>query len=726
MPYLRLLLPTLVFLLAAHGAQVYAPHTVDPGFGADGIKNLYTFAWYSAHNRSVTNFEGMAAPYGENILYTDQTPLISVLWRWPAQQLGIARWSAPLLMLLIHLSWLLTPFPLFKILRRFKVSTNIAVAGAVGYTLLAPQIARATGHYALAFTPAIPLAWWLALRVVDRSSFSRIAQLVVLNAAALFVHAYLGMIAIAFSGLSLGLSWLFFGGMDGRRGIQHVRLLGAALASTVLPIASFLAVLKLTDVHPCRMLEPYGFFQFTSSVGALLLPQVGPYSSVTRALGLQSGWEGHAYIGVSAALAVVSFPVWGVLRPKLWYDATLRDLLPALVAALLLFALACGQPFAALGESSLDAIPFLRDFRGIGRFAWPLYFVLTAAAVVVIDKVFATSAPAVGRSLVLGFFLLLVGEAAFLHGQQRRERSGAPHPLFKPDAALQAAQSALGGTEYRAIIALPFFHLGSEVFAREPDAATERAAMALSFHTGIPLLNAHLTRASITETRALFALFAPSGYDNPLASSFAADDRFVLMAHPNRPPSASTDGQEISRAWSAAEVLYSDSTTVLKTIRASELLQPKKEHIDLAERMALDQLDSTPDSDAVSNGAVRRVPCDDYTVLFSAKPDSSWLNRAMRAGVWVRANDLCGSAEHGLNAYFVVQTRTGETTVWPHYSTPKMALRHRGNWVHVTGAFELSELPDALDIFIRGEDRCGDSLVIDEFELHAAPLTLTE
>ncbi|MGF1563939.1 MAG: hypothetical protein ACFCUH_01095 [Flavobacteriales bacterium] len=726
MPYLRLLLPTLVFLLVAHGAQVYAPHTVDPGFGADGIKNLYTFAWYSAHNDAVGNFEGMAAPYGEHILYTDQTPLISVLWRWPAQLLGIGHWSAPLLMLLIHLSWLLTPFPLFKILRRFGVSTNVAVAGAVGYALLAPQVARATGHYALSFTLVIPLAWWLALRVIDRPNLRRMLVLTLLNAAALFVHAYLGMIAIAFTALVLGFNWLFFGGMDGGRFTQRRGVLIAAFVTSLLPMAGFLAVLKLTDVHPCRMPEPYGFFEFTSSIGALLFPQVGPYSSVTRALRLQSGWEGHAYIGVSAALVVVSFPLWAALRPKLWFSPALRELLPALAAAVLLFVIACGQPFAALGEESLNAIPFLRDFRGIGRFAWPLYFVLTAAAVVVIDKVFATSAPAVGRSLVLGFFLLLVGEAAFLHGQQRRERSGEAHPLFRPDAEAQAALNALGDRQYAAIIPLPFFHLGSEVFAREPDALTERTAMGLAFHSGIPLLGAHLTRASITETRALLAFFAPEGYDNPLAAHFKPDDRFVLVAHPTKQPDASFVGCETCRAWGIAEPVYSGTTLVVKTIRASELLQPKKNAIDPSERIAHDPLDGVADANAVSNGAVRRVQCDDYTVLFSARPDSSWLNRPMLASVWVRANDLCAGEQHGLNAYFVVQTRTGEQTDWPHYSTPKMALRHRGDWVQVTGAFTLSALPDTLDVFIRGEDRCGESLVIDDFELHAAPLTSME
>lgn len=726
MPYLRLLLPTLVFLLAAHGAQIYAPHTVDPGAGADGIKNLYTFAWYSAHNRSVTNFEGMATPYGEHILYTDQTPLISMLWRWPAQQLGIAHWSAPLLMLLIHLSWLLTPFPLFMILRRFKVSTNTAVAGAVGYTLLAPQIARATGHYALAFTVVIPLAWWLALRVVDRSTLSRTAQLVLLNAAALFVHAYLGMIAIAFTGLALGLSWLFFGGMGGHRFAKGLSLAAAALATTAVPIGIFLAVLRLTDTHPCRMLEPYGFFEFTSSIGGLLLPQLGPYSSVTRALGMQIGWEGHAYIGVSAALVVVSFPLWGALRPKLWFDAALRDLLPALLGALVLFALACGQPFAKLGESSLDAIPFLRDFRGIGRFAWPLYFVLTTAAVVVIDKVLSTSAPAVGRSLAVGFFLLVVGEAAFLHGQQRRERSDAPHPLYKPDPGMQAALRAIDPGGYRAIIPIPFFHLGSEVFGRMYDIGTERTALSLSFHSGIPLLGAHLTRASITETRALLSLFAPDVYDNPLASEFLPNDRFLLMAHPDKQPHPSPMGCELCRAWSMATPLYSDSALVLRTIRASELLQPKIESIDPELLIALDELDSEPDPDAVSNGALSRVPCDDYTVFFSTRPDSSWLNRPMLASVWVRANELCGSSNHGLNAYFVVQTRTGETTEWPHYSTPKMAFRHRGNWIQLTGRFELTELPDTLDVFISGEDRCEGGIAIDRFELRAAPLTSTE
>lgn len=714
MPYARLLLPTLVFMLAAHGAQVYAPWSVHPGYGADGLKNLYTFAWYSAHNESLFNFEGMAWPYGEHIFYTDQTPVLGILWRNLVQWFGLAAWSAPLLMVIIHLSWLLTPIPLFRILNHYGARGNIAIAGAVGYTLLAPQVARANGHFALAITIALPLAWWLAIRCLHAPKKVRNAVfLTALNSIFLLTHAYLGMITIAFTGLFMALN-----SVTQKRKLSTAVM---AIATSALPMLGFLLLLRATDQHVCRITKPYGFFEFTSSIQALLVPQVGPYSVINNRMGWINHWEGHAYIGVSAALMILTVPLWGFFVRTIWHDHRLRELSIALVAALVLFVLACGEPFASLGEESLSVIPYLRDFRGIGRFAWPLYFVLTTVAVVLLNKVYRHVPQPVGRSLAIAFFFILLGEASYSHAALRRQRTGDEHPFTTPNAVMSAAVAAAQTTNAIAIVPLPMFHVGSEVLLKDASSAMQATALSFSFHSGLPLASAHLTRSSVTETRSILQLTAPHGYEKPSFSEALNDAQVLLLVMTEALPALSHPGSDEGRIWRASQDLFSGAHFSLRVTRLENLIRPPAEQLH-SEIIAHVPFEPHPPHGAQgSHGLGNHFDCTDYVIFFSAVADSSWLHRDLEASVWLQANDLCVAEDHGLNVRFVVQTHTNGKTLWRFYTTGKMVHRFNGDRVQLVLPFRLTETAELLQIFMQGEPTCVHGMTLDDFLLVEYP-----
>ncbi len=714
MPYLRLLLPTLVFMLAAHGSHVYAPWLIDPGSGIDGLKNLYTFSWYVSANNALMNFEGMAWPYGEHIFFTDQFPLLSALLK----PLGLHNTAAPLLMYVVHLSWLVTPLPLYRVLRYFKTSKHIAIAGAVGYTLLAPQAVRADGHYALAIIVAIPLVWWLSIRLVENQwAWRQALVLAMVNLVWLFTHAYLGMIAIGFSALMLSVCWL--------GELKSFKPPLALFVVSLLPVGVFLGLLYLTDVHPCRSQHPFGYFDFTSSVNALFLPQTGPYSSITKSLGRLNHWEGHAYIGFSATLLVFTSPLWSWVMVKRGWSSRSFVFFASMMAATALFLIACGQPFVWYGEYVLDRFPMIKAFRGIGRFAWPMYFVLAVGAVVGLSSVVRRVPLVVGRSLALAFFFVLLGEAGFHHRDLRASRTELPHPFAQPDAEMRLAIERVTASGAVAIVPVPWFHIGSEVFGKEAAPDHERALLSFSFHCGLPIVGAHLTRTSITETRSLMQLLAPDGYAKP--DGLPAGVKVLLFGLAGRMATNAAEaphGCDECRVWERATPVFDGETIELRIIGLDRLIYPEPDAT--ARVVIVGQSDGAQPS-AHKGETAQRLPCGTYSILHEIRPDSTWLGVDVEAALWFLPGPFCETAEHDLNVRFVAQAHYGDEVAWLNWTTPKMAHRFFDEWVEAVVWFELDHVPDKLVFFVEGEPGCYTEFTVDHFRLTASePLTFQE
>ncbi|MES2622579.1 MAG: hypothetical protein V4615_17150, partial [Bacteroidota bacterium] len=69
---------TACFLLVYYSHDILNANHLAYGVWGDGYKNFYTLAYYVKHDRGF-HFSGMNFPFGENILFTDNQPFISLV-----------------------------------------------------------------------------------------------------------------------------------------------------------------------------------------------------------------------------------------------------------------------------------------------------------------------------------------------------------------------------------------------------------------------------------------------------------------------------------------------------------------------------------------------------------------------------------------------------------------------------------------------------------------------
>ena len=92
LPWLRILWITFVLALPAvilyslFTRVVKCPACYLFEDGGDGLKNYYTLDYYVKHDDG-WHFTGMNYPYGENIIYTDNQPILALTLRWIDQHI---------------------------------------------------------------------------------------------------------------------------------------------------------------------------------------------------------------------------------------------------------------------------------------------------------------------------------------------------------------------------------------------------------------------------------------------------------------------------------------------------------------------------------------------------------------------------------------------------------------------------------------------------------------
>ncbi len=697
--YALLTLTAVTCLWVLHGMGLFSPNHFPSTGGADGIKNLFTFDWYLAHNQSWTNFEGMAFPFGEHISFTDGHPLLSLLLRAILRPLGFANHGAQILWMLILASWLLTPILLHRIYMKFDVQPWIAFGAAIGFTLLSPQILRSGGHYALSYTAALPLTWLLCLATEkSRTERSFILWMTLSNIFWIGTHAYLGVICIAFS-------FLFFIFQGMWQGFSK-RILLKAVVPAVLPILGFLMFIEFTDVHGYRIESPFGYFDFTSSLAGLVAPQFGPFQALARPDWMTATWEGWSYIGLSTSVTVIAATLLRLVQPGGFKSVATSSpfksnlgLTSSLAASALLFLIACGLPFS-LFPALLDWFPFVKQFRGIGRFAWPSYYVLTCAAVVALSRFHKLQrGHRIAAAPVLVFFAVLGVEVFLYHTALGEMKTREPNPLSVLSEEMAAAVDAVTEQEADVILPLPYFHKGSEVFGRNDLGHQELLSCALGKHTGLPMLSAHLTRASILESRALMSVLALDEATNHLL----AEETQVVMLNDGSPMQS-----DEAHWWLLGSEVYRCEDFALRMLdgRAfntewSDSIPYRSEGINIH----LSSLVTTTQQDATDG-----LPCEGAHVIHRLVPDSGWIGAPLEAQLtFVLPHDLENEeATQHLNAQFIVQTRTEGAVQWLALATPKSGTPSAGtaNEMIATLPFSIDALPEFLEFFVMGEQNC--------------------
>jgi len=558
----------------------------------DGLKNYYTPIYHVKYDASYSHFDGMNYPYGEQVVFTDNQPILSNVVRFISINLvdisdnmvGIINGS-------MLVSLILCCGFLFLVFRQLDLPVWYSVLIAIGIGFLSPQLGRMNGHYALAHSFVVPLLLWLVLRFRSSESIknSLLIALTVLVVAGLHFY-YFALTAFFLSG------YFFFQFLGNRGWANFKKQMGHYLLQAILPLVVLQIWFLFTDSVTDRPTDPYGFLVFKADWVSVFLPLGYPLEKVLFPnLDLEKiSWEGRAYAGIVAGLFscfLVLKMAWVAVQKLRRKKAQLFDrpaLSYVLGAGILLLLLAIGYPFAFEWEAEgkilkadflLDYAGPLKQFRGVGRFAWVFFYVINILAFYAVYR-------AVEKYMrsgwvhytILAVPLLLLFYDGYHYNKYPKYGLGALPELedkVNPQLANPWLES-INPDDFQAIVPLPYFHIGSENFGVRAGGETVKNAFIASMITGLPMTAVQMSRTSFSQTEKNIRLslepYRPLEYMANLPNS----KPFLLWREKSE---LIPDYQQ--RLIEQGIKLYEDDQKLLLSIEPAvwnELVQIKKKH----------------------------------------------------------------------------------------------------------------------------------------------------
>lgn len=484
----------------------------------DGFKNYFTLAWNVAYDKG-THFSGMLYPYGDNLIYADVQPVLSGLIKMLSIIFpNVIDHTVGIMHLCIFTSIILCGVFLYLIINTYIANSWVSAIAAIGITLLSPQMERLNGHFALSYVCVIPVIWYLHLRLMQSDKkLSFALWLIFAITFFCFVHLYFLLTALLFISAFILIQLL-------RRKTQWKLVIwqGIVMAVSCILIMVFM---QLTDTVIDRPDVPYGFTTYRTTIGSLLAPDHGRvFTFWIKNMGLlQADFEGYAYIGLFAVLAL-SITIIILISKIPSAIKNSKCSLPVdsgfynyVFAAILVLCFALGLPFIWGLEEWIEKIPIIRQFRSPGRFAWIFYYVINVYAIYVFYNLYLYYKRNHSRIAILvlsiGLVILIIESSSYFFNEAKNYNT---HPVANPfnpklpcDSDL--AIGKINTEEYQAILFIPLFMQGSEKLYIDNSNGDFSTAMRIAYRSGLPLMDAMMSRTSLSQSIAITALVS-----NPL------------------------------------------------------------------------------------------------------------------------------------------------------------------------------------------------------------------
>lgn len=525
--------------------------------GGDSGKNYFTYLYHSVYDHGVW-FHGMNYPYGEHIIYADGQPVLSCLLNH-FHHISVSG-ALAIMNLLIAFSYVLAIVFTWLILRRFGIRPFVAILFACLINLCAPQVLRLKAHFALAYICPVPMFFYWTIRYHDTRHWKYVLYFFVLGTIASFMHLYLGAMFMMWSAFYAVGCAIFVKAPFARRIRQALPLLVAGAAMFII-IKVFVAV---TDPVKDRPSFPHNDLEYVTRrkdiVTSTLSPFWQPFRHAKWYKLLSDGGEGYTYLGLAAIFAIaISFAreIAGRIKKKPVANSVISDeRFPPiwLFMGLCSLVLAMGIPFIWYMEWLLEYLSLFKQFRAMGRFVWPFYYVAVIYAAVVINQWYmgrvAQGRLFAGYAILCGALAVWAIEASgYIKDTRDYIKNGLPvadkffNVQWQPFLAAHHYQPG----DFQAILALPFFASGSEKLWVCFDPNEQFAlSMQASLQMRLPIVDIMMSRSSwgITEKQVKIAggplTEKPTLRDlpsskpflliQPIAASLDIDQQYLLQA----------------------------------------------------------------------------------------------------------------------------------------------------------------------------------------------------
>ncbi len=273
----------------------------------------------------------------------------------------------------------------------------------------------------------------------------------------------------------------------------------------LLPFVLFSLFTSFYDQNIDRTAYPWGFFQSVTRIEGIFLPLKLPYGQF---ISIKGSLKTVAFVGLIPALMFIFIKIRmvrvGINRGfKESLNLTGNPTLNLLYwGAFLAFLISLGIPFTLGLENLLNYTGPFRQFRAIGRFILPFYYLLNILSIFFLHKWFFQS----GKQYLQVVVLLCLVWFSFDAYLNVKHASNAYINRFEILSLENSAKGDYDWVErhnwenYQVLMPLPYFHIGSENYWISGNAGNHVPSFIASLKTGLPLNAVMLSRTSIKET----------------------------------------------------------------------------------------------------------------------------------------------------------------------------------------------------------------------------------
>ncbi len=717
---------------------VRSPDTYFFSNAGDGIKNYFVAAYFMKYDHG-HRFTGMNYPLGEHLNYPDLQPLVSGLGSI-GQHLGlpVAEHAFGIINLLVLFSMVVAPVVLYAILRRTRLPVLYSVVLALLIGFLAPQNNRLDGHMPLSYGCCVPILWYLLIRLQEAP---RRTRWYVLYATACTLMGLVSAYYVAAGAFFLLAHVVVLAWQELPRRVARPlpigRWLGSLLLTGLAPLVVFRTWLWLTDPMTDRPENPFGFDVFLASFNSVFVPITAPFQPLWHQLfntGEPNG-EGLAYVGMVADWVFVLTLV--LLVRYAWrrrWRLIFRPTLPAHLrvgvwAGALLLVLAMGYPFAVPGWRGLaDYAGPLRQFRSMGRFAWPFYYVAGVYAAYYLYRLVRYLRQHRAGAFATMWLLPLLGLWAFeaqVHSHLKadiiNEETGADAFVAEAGNYRELLSWANRSPEdFQAILPMPYSSLGTDKFAIDGTQEEAFESYKAALNTGLPLLTIAMSRSSVGNTMALIQLLSSDMVKKDLLTRLPNQKPFLVLVVGAPFTAAEQRIVSLSRKLTTkgSVTLYelpianlAATTLAAEQARAAILLPtlvPRSNglYVSSDKGVFLQSYDKGNDPRGSLAAGSFHEPLDKFSTLYDGPVPAPADTGRYEVSVWIN-----GHTAYGFGNMQVKQYAKGQMVNQAVINSGQSS-EVRGDWVRVVVPIRVRPGTDRLEVLYENRDLLADDLLI--------------
>ncbi len=534
-PLLTLFLLVLGIFAWVHGVRLLAPEDFMFYDEYDGLKNYFTLCSYVLGPTTDPAFfiTGMNYPYGESIIYTDNTPLIAIFIKYcswastPQEVIGLFNMIIIGLLFCGH-------FVCYRLSRVLGIIPWLSVLTALVIPVMVPMTLKLSGHYnlALPITILLPILFTLNITAFHKSgdhrrSWLNVLYLVTTAIALFFVHVYLFAMAMIFCSIYLG----YFCLLEVLR-YRSVAYGAKLLVAVITPVIAVVAALYLMD--PWLSERPkghngYGIADYVVKISDMFT-NIDALS--IQGLGGTVPWaaEDYSYFGgvfPFAMLIVIASLIFGFRRIKNAVKGNVR--FQALFIILLVcFFISLGTNIKTHEDTSgftnvfnvFSLLTMVSDtfmnFRCVNRFIWLSWILFHLLFIrYVCSSLF--------RDLFNRFYYVIIAIVAMLYVVDASQLYQYHSIDFQRNNKFSDSSLGIWSNEYgeghQSILPIPYFCVGSESefkYTMDANNGWGTVSMQIALESDLPMMSGLLSRTPIRVTKNLQSIFNSTPLDDLL------------------------------------------------------------------------------------------------------------------------------------------------------------------------------------------------------------------